>query len=125
MDSLFGAACNVVNTIFGNLQNQLVQEVQSSAPLTAFQQFVSTLTTGYISPLSSFTSYGLTTQPTTATLPNVTTSDPLWVTYVTGKGYVYLANLGSGNALVLHISQTPLAPEDTVTPTSMPSRIQR
>lgn len=118
VDGLFGAACNVVNRIFGNLQNQLLQELQSSTPLTAFQQFVNALRIGYIVPLQSLTGYGLTVHPTTATLPGVTTAHPLQVSYVPGRGYVYLADFGSGNLLVLHIAPTPLAPADAVAPTA-------
>lgn len=117
VDSLFGAACKVVNSIFGNLQNQLLSELQSHTPLTAFQQFVNSLTVGYIAPLASFTSYGSTVRPTTATLAGIVTSNPLQVSYVPDKGYVYLADLGSGNLLVVTISETPLSPADTVTPT--------
>ena len=116
MDSLFGAACQVVNTVFGDLQNQLLQEVQNSSPLTAFQQFVNALHIGYIAPLQSLTSYGLTPQSTTATLPGVVTTQPLQVAYVPGKGYLYLADFGSGNRIILHISPTPLIPEDAVRP---------
>lgn len=112
VDALFGAACNVVNTVFGDLQNQLLQDLQSSAPLTAFQQFVNALQMGYVAPLHSLVGYGLTVRPTAATLPGVTTLQPLQVTYVSGKGYVYLADLGGGNVVVLRISPTPLAPED-------------
>lgn len=38
VDSLFGAACNVINNIFGNLQNQLLNELQTNSPLSQFQQ---------------------------------------------------------------------------------------
>lgn len=118
VDSLFGAACKVVNSIFGNLQNQLLQDVQSHSPLTAFQQFLNQLQTGYITPMQSFLSYGSGLHPTTATLPGVITATPLQVSYVPGKGYVYMADFGSGNRLVLRISQTPLVPADAVTPTA-------
>jgi hypothetical protein len=117
MDGLFGAACQVVNTVFGDLQNELLQEVQNSAPLTGFQQFVKALRVGYIAPLQSFLGYGLTVRPTVATIPGIVTAHPLQVSYVPGQGYLYLADFGSGNQLVLHISSTPLAPGDAVAPT--------
>ena len=50
------------------------------------------------------------------TLPGIVTSRPLQVAYVPDRGYVYLADFGSGNLLVLRISPTPLAPEDAVAP---------
>jgi len=46
----------------------------------------------------------------------VTSLNPLQVSYVPGKGYVYMADVGSGNFLVVNISQTPLSPADAVTP---------
>lgn len=117
VDSLFGAACKVIHSIFGNLQNQLLQELQNHSPLTLFQQFVNQLRVGYVAPLVSWTSYGATVRPTTATVPDVSSLSPLHVSYVPGKGYVYLADVGSGNWLVVKISQTPLAPADAVTTT--------
>ena len=117
VDSLFGAACQVVNSLFGNLQNQLLQDLQSHSPLSAFQQFVNALTVGYLSPLQSFLGHGLTVRPTVATIPGIVTAHPLQVSYVPGQGYLYLADFGSGNRLVLHISSTPLAPGDAVAPT--------
>ena len=115
VDHLFGAACRVVNTVFGNLQNQLLQELQTHSPLTPFQQFLNTLTVGYIAPLQSFLSYGV--RPTTATAPGIVTDHPLKVSYVPGKGYVYMADLGSGHLMVVDISQTPLAPGDAAAST--------
>lgn len=120
VDSLFGAACNVINNIFGNLQNQLLNELQTNSPLSQFQQFVNQLTVGYISPLTSFTAYGSGIRPTTATLPGVLTANPLQVSYVPGKGYVYAVDMGSGNLMVVNISQTPLSPADAVAPAGGP-----
>jgi len=116
VDSLFGAACPVVNSIFGNLQNQLLQELESNSPLTPFQQFVNSIQVGYVAPLASFAAHGAGVRSTTATIPGLVTGNPLQVTYVPGKGYVYLADLG-GNLLVVNISQTPLSSADAVTPT--------
>ena len=118
VDSLFGAACKVVNTVFGDLQNQLLADLQTRSPLSPFQQFVDRITAGYVAPLASFTGNGLTPRPTTATVPGLLTGNPLQVSYVPGKGYVYMADLGSGNLLVVKVSQTPLAPADAVVPTS-------
>lgn len=117
VDHLFGAACRVVNTVFGNLQNQLLQELQTHSPLTPVQQFVNTLTVGYVLPLQSLLSYGVTTRPTPATAPGILTVNPLKVSYVPEKGYVYMADFGSNNLLVVHISQTPLAPGDAAAST--------
>jgi len=116
VDSLFGAACQVVNSLFGNLQNRLLQELESNSPLTQFQQFVNSIQVGYIAPVASFAAHGAGVRSTTATVPGLVTGNPLQVGYVPGKGYVYLADLGSGNGLVVKISQTPLAPADAVTP---------
>jgi hypothetical protein len=116
VDSLFGAACKVVNTVFGDLQNRLLADLQSNSPLSQFQQFVSQITVGYVAPLASFTGNGLTPRPTTAGIPGLLTGNPLQVSYVPGKGYVYMADLGSGNLLVVKVSQTPLAPADAVSP---------
>lgn len=118
LDSLFGAACQVINTIFGDMQSQLLQDLANSSPLTNFQQFVNQIRIGYISPLQSFIGYGLTVRDTRATVPGVTSRNPLQVSYIPGKGYVYLADLGGGNVLVVNVSQTPLVPEDTVAPPS-------
>ena len=115
-DSLFGAACQVVNTVFGNLQNQLLAELQTNSPLTPFQQFVNSLQVGYVAPVASFAAHGAGVRSTTATVPGLLTGSPLQVSYVPGKGYVYLADLGSGDLLVVNISQTPLSPADAVTP---------
>ncbi len=113
-DSLFGAACKVVNTVLGNLQNQLLAELQTNSPLSQFQQFVNSVQVGYIAPLASFVSYGSGVRSTTATVPGLVTGNPLQVSYVPGKGYVYMTDLGSGNWLVVKISQTPLSPADAV-----------
>lgn len=115
-DTLFGAACRVIDTLFGNLQQQLLQELQSGRPSNPYQQFVNALRVGYLVPRHSFASYGLSVRDTQATLPGIVTSRPLQVVYVPGRGYVYLADFGSGNLLVLRISPTPLAPEDAVAP---------
>ena len=115
-DSLFGAACNVVNAVFGNLQNPLLADLLANSPLSQFQQFVNSIQVGYIAPLTSFAAYGLGVRSTTATLPGLVTGNPLQVGYVPGKGYVYMADLGSGNLLVVKISQTPLSPADAVSP---------
>ena len=116
VDGLFGAACNVVHSIFGDLQNSLLQDLQSGSPSTAFQQFVHALRVGYSVPLQSLTGYGSTVRPTVATRPGVVTTRPLQVAYVPGKGDLYLADFGSGHRLVLHLSPTPLAPGDAVAP---------
>jgi hypothetical protein len=113
-DSLFGAACKVVNTVFGNLRNQLLAELQTHSPLSLFQQFVNSIQVGYIALRASFAAYGLGVRSTTATVPGLVTGNPLQVSYVPGKGYVYMADMGSGNWLVVKISQTPLAPADAV-----------
>ncbi len=118
VDSLFGAACKVVNTVFGDLQNRLLADLQTHSPLSPFQQFVDRLAVGFVAPLASFVGYGAGVRPTTATVPGLLTGNPLQVSYVPGKGYVYLADMGSGNVLVVNISQTPLAPADAVSPVS-------
>ena len=114
VDSLFGAGCRVVNTIFGDLQSQLLQDLSNHAPLTGFQQFLSALRVGYITPLTSLTRYGNGTQASTATVPGIVTTQPLQVSYVPGKGYVYGVDLGEGNVLVVRVSATPLVPADAV-----------
>lgn len=116
VDSLFGAACKVVNTVFGDLQNRLLADLQTNSPLSPFQQFVDRITVGYVAPLASFTGNGLTPRPTTAGIPGLLTGNPLQVSYVPGKGYVYMADIGSGNLLVVKVSQTPLSPADAVAP---------
>lgn len=117
VDALFGAGCQVVNTIFGDLQHQLLQDLLSHSPLTGFQQFLNTLRVGTIAPLTSFTRYGNGTRASTATVPGMVTTNPLQVSYVPGKGYVYGVDLGGGNVLVVTISQTPLVPADAVAAT--------
>ena len=114
VDSLFGAGCRVVNTIFGDLQSQLLQDLSNHAPLTGFQQFLSALRVGYITPLTSLTRYGNGTQASTATVPGIVTTQPLQVSYVPGRGYVYGVDLGEGNVLVVRVSATPLVPADAV-----------
>ena len=115
-DSLFGAACKVVNTVFGNLQNQLLADLLTNSPLSQFQQFVNSIQVGYVAPLASFAAHGSGVRSTTATVPGLVTGNPLQVSYVPGKGYVYMADMGSGNLLVVKISQTPLSPADAVSP---------
>lgn len=115
VDSLFGAACKVVNSIFGSMQNQLLAELQTNSPLTPFQQFVNAIQVGYIAPAASFAAHSAAVRSTTAALPGLVTGNPLQVSYVPGKGYVYMADMG-GNLLVVNISQTPLAPADTIAP---------
>jgi len=117
VDALFGAGCQVVNTIFGDLQHQLLQDLVNPSPLTGFQQFLNTLRVGTIAPLTSFNRYGNGTRATTATVPGIVTTNPLQVSYVPGKGYVYGVDLGGGNVLVVTISQTPLVPADAVAAT--------
>jgi len=114
-DSLFGAACQVVNSLFGNLQNQLLQELGSNSPSTPLQQFVNAIRVGYLAPATSFATLGAGVRSTTVTLPGLVTGNPLQVSYVPGKGYVYMADMG-GNLLVVNISQTPLSPADAVPP---------
>jgi len=117
VDSLFGAACKVVNTVFGNLQNQLLAELQTNSPLSQFQQFVHSIQVGYVATLASFTAHGAGVRSTTVVVPGLLTGNPLQVSYVPGKGYVYMADMGVGNLLVVKISQTPLSPADAVAPT--------
>lgn len=117
VDALFGAGCQVVNTIFGDLQHQLLQDLLNPSPLTGFQQFLNTLRVGTIAPLTSFTRYGNGTRASTATVPGMVTTNPLQVSYVPGKGYVYGVDLGGSNLLVVTISQTPLVPADAVAAT--------
>ena len=115
-DTLFGAACRVIDTLFGDLQQQLLQDLRSGRPSNPYQQFVNALRVGYLVPRPSFASYGLSLRASPTTLPGIVTSRPLQVAYVPDRGYVYLADFGSGNLLVLRISPTPLAPEDAVAP---------
>ena len=117
VDALFGAGCKVVNTIFGDLQNQLLQDLPSHSPLTGFQQFLNALRVGYIAPITSFNRHGNGTRATTATVSGIVTTNPLQVSYVPGKGYVYGVDLGGGNVLVVTISPTPLVPADAVAST--------
>lgn len=117
VDSLFGAACKVVNTVFGNLQNQLLAELQTNSPLSQFQQFVHSIQVGYVATLASFAAHGAGVRSTTVVVPGLLTGNPLQVSYVPGKGYVYMADMGVGNLLVVKISQTPLSPADAVAPT--------
>ena len=77
-DSLFGAACKVVNTVLGDLQNRLLVELQANSPLSPFQQFVDRLTVGYIAPLASFVEYGTSARSTTATVDGMVTGNRLW-----------------------------------------------
>lgn len=116
VDGLFGAACNVVRSIFGDLQNALLQDLQSGSPPTAFQQFVNALRVGSSVPLQSLTGYGSTVRPTAATRPGIVTTRPRQVAYVPGKGDLYLADFGAGHRRVPHLSPTPLAPGDAVAP---------
>ena len=117
VDALFGAGCQVVNTIFGDLQNQWLQDGLSHSPLTGFQQFLNALRVGYIAPITSFNRYGNGTRATTATVSGMVTTNPLQVSYVPGKGYVYGVDLGGDNVLVVTISPTPLVPADAVAST--------
>jgi hypothetical protein len=94
----------------------LLVDLQSNSPLSPFQQFVNQITVGYVAPLASFTGNGRTPRPTTAGIPGLLTGNPLQVSHVPGKGYVYLADMGSGNLLVVKVSQTPLSPADAVSP---------
>ena len=109
---LFGAACQVFNTILGDVQQQLIQEIQQNNPLTPYQQFVQAVRLGFVTPLQSWVSLGLTPRPTTAILPGVATGSLLEVVSVPEVGYVYLARLSDLSVMVVAVSATPLAPGD-------------
>ena len=111
-NDLFGAACQVFNTVLGDLQQQLIQEIQQNNPLTPYQQFVQAVRLGFVTPLQSWVSLGLTPRPTTAILPGVATGSLLEVVSVPEVGYVYLARLSDLSVMVVAVSATPLAPGD-------------
>ena len=112
INDLFGAACQVFNTILGDLQQQLIHEIQQNNPLTPYQQFVQTLRLGFVTPLQSWVTWGLTPRPTTAIIPGVATGSSLVVVPVPDIGYVYLARLSDLSVMVVAVSATPLAPGD-------------
>ena len=77
-----------------------------------YQRFVQALRVGFIAPLQSFVSLGLTPRSTTATVPGVATGSALWVVHLPEVGYVYLARLSDLSVIVVALSATPLAPGD-------------
>lgn len=111
-DSLFGAACQVFNTILGGLQQQLIHEIRQNNPLTPYQRLVKALRLGFVTPLQSWVTLGLTPRATTAIVPGVATGSSLAVARVPEVGYVYLARLSDLSVMVVAVSATPLAPGD-------------
>jgi hypothetical protein len=116
LDDLFGAGCAIVNNLFGDLQNALLRDIRSGLPPSPFEQLARQIRIGFIAPLNTWSSLGLTLKPTTATLPDVSTAAPLLVTHLQDVGYVYLAELSDRRVMVLHIARDPLRPEDAVNP---------
>ena len=112
IDALVGAACQVFETILGDVQRQLLDDLRRNPSLTPYQRFVQALRVGFIAPLPSFLSLGLTPRTTTATVPGVATGSALWVVHLPEVGYVYLAQLGDRGMMVVARSATPLAPGD-------------
>lgn len=112
LDALVGAACQVFETILGDVRRQLLDELRRNPSLTPYQRFVQALRVGFIAPLQSFRSLGLTPRATTATVPGVATGSALWVVHLPEVGYVYLAQLGDRGMMVVARSATPLAPGD-------------
>ena len=112
LDSLFGVACRVFNTILGEVQEQLIATIQSNSPLTPLQQFLRAIGPGFVAPLQSLLDVSTSAQPTTATIPGIVTGSPLVVAHIPDVGYVYMAQLKNGLAMVVHISPTPLVPDD-------------
>ncbi len=112
IDDLFGAACQVFNTILGDVQRQLLEDLRRNPPLTPYQRFIQALRIGFVAPLQSFLSLGLTPRATMATVPGVATGSSLWVVHLPELGYVYLARLGDLSVMVVARSATPLAPGD-------------
>lgn len=112
LNDLVGAACRVFNTILGDVQRQLLDDLRRNNPLTPYQRFVQALRIGFIAPLQSFLSLGLTPRSTTATVPGVATGSALWVVHLPEVGYVYLARLSDLSVIVVALSATPLAPGD-------------
>ncbi len=117
LDSLFGMACKVFNRILGEVQAKLLTLIKSNSPLTPLEQFLRAIVPGFVAPLQSLLDLATFAQPTTATLPGIATGSPLVVAHIPGLGYVYIAQLRNGLAMVVHISSTPLTPGDA----SMPS----
>ena len=114
LDDLFSAACQVFNHIFGDLQAELISAIQDNNPLTPLQRFLNKLAPGFVVPLQTLLDVATHTRPTTATIPGIATGSPLLVSFIPEVGYVYLAQLQSGMVMVVHISPTPLIPEDAV-----------
>ena len=112
IDDLVGAACRVFNTILGDVQRQLLDDLRRNNPLTPYQRLIQALRIGFIAPLQSFHSLGLTPRATTATVPGVAAGSALWVVHLPEVGYVYLARLGDLSVMVVARSATPLAPGD-------------
>ncbi|MDS4060089.1 MAG: hypothetical protein RKP73_16180 [Candidatus Contendobacter sp.] len=112
IDDLVGAACQVFNTILGDVQRQLLADLHQINSLMPYQQLVQAMRIGFIAPLQSFLSLGLTPRATTATVPGVATGSALWVVHLPEVGYVYLARLSDLSVIVVALSATPLAPGD-------------
>lgn len=112
-DSLFSAACDVFNSIFGEIQDHLISAGDDDSP-TSLQQFLAAIAPGFVAPLQSLLDVATSTSTTTATIQGVVTGSPLLVAFIPDLGYVYMAHLQNGLAMVLHISQMPLAPGDAV-----------
>ncbi|MCP5426561.1 MAG: hypothetical protein H6970_16060 [Gammaproteobacteria bacterium] len=112
IDSLFGAGCSIIHSIFGDLQNQLLQDIENHSPLTQLEQLIAQLQIGFIAPLNTLTSLNLSLHISQATLPGVQTAEPLLVTYILEVGYVYFVQLSNNNLMVIRVNATPLVPED-------------
>lgn len=112
IDGLFNLACNVINSIFGDLIGDLLDGFDPDNPQTPFEQFIAQLVPGFVASLNAYATYGSDPQPTTAEIDGVVTGSSLLVSFIPDVGYVYMALLSSGNTMVVGISATPLAPGD-------------
>ena len=86
----------MVNTIFGDLQHQLLQDLLSHSPLTGFQQFLNTLRVGTIAPLTLVHPLRQRHAGLHGDGAGHGDDEPLQVSYVPGKGYDVWGRSGRG-----------------------------
>ena len=92
----------------------MISLIQDNNPLTPLQRFLNKLAPGFVIPLQTLLDVATSTRTTTATIPGIATGSPLLVSFIPDIGYVYMAQLTNGFGMIVHVSPTPLTPEDVV-----------
>ena len=94
VDALFGRGCQVVNTIFGDLQNPVAPGFAGFIAVDRVPTIPQRAAGGHYRAAHLVHPLRQRHAASTATVPGIVTTNLLQVSYVPGKGYVYGVDLG-------------------------------